>query len=99
MSHFLCHLSPATCLALPTFQGMLVRTDFMLKPVKALLPGELNGTTDTQTLQLIVQCSLVHCRVVQVFAVQCSSVQYTAVHLWKMQFSAVMYNVGHDSVV
>ena len=32
---------------------MLVKTACMLKPLEALIPGELDGTTNTQTFQLI----------------------------------------------
>ena len=39
-------MSHVTCLACPTFQAMLLKTVIMLKPLEALLPGELDGTLD-----------------------------------------------------
>ena len=42
------HVSPITCFALPTFYAMLVKTVFMLKPLEALPPLELEGTTNRQ---------------------------------------------------
>ena len=50
-----CHLSPVTCLALPTCQAMLVKTAFLLKPLEA--KGGLHicfaegGTDNTQTTE------------------------------------------------
>ena len=41
----MCQESPVTCLAWPT---MLIGTLFMLRPLEALLSGELDGTTDRQ---------------------------------------------------
>ena len=45
MTHVMCHLSPALhCLLSKLY--ILVNTVFMLKPLEALLPWELDGTTD-----------------------------------------------------
>ena len=70
-SVFTCHLSPVTShqspvtchlsLALPCLLSQLCYLGvhaFTLKPLEALLPGELDGTTDTRTMRLIDCISL-----------------------------------------
>ena len=44
-----CHMSPVTCLALPNFHYMLVKTEFILKPLGASYPGSWMAQADRQT--------------------------------------------------
>ena len=46
------HLSPVTCLALPTFEAMLVKTAFMFRPIESRNVAGCTNThiqTDKQT--------------------------------------------------